>query len=74
MNRRVGTLLKLAALEVRSSDFMVRVQRRLMIRLRGIRYANWGRRTCGYCGYGWRHRSHCPLNGRIARVKDEWYP
>jgi hypothetical protein len=42
--------------------------------LRYLRYRDWGRRTCGYCGYGWRHRSHCPLNGWIARVKDEWYP
>jgi hypothetical protein len=21
-----------------------------------------GKRTCGYCGYGWVHRKHCPLH------------
>lgn len=26
---------------------------------------NLGRRTCGYCGWGWRHQPHCPLTGRI---------
>lgn len=41
------------------------LKRRVMIRLRGIRYADWGRRTCGYCGYGWRHRMHCCYSGRI---------
>lgn len=26
----------------------------------------WGRRICGYCGYGWKHREHCPLNGWVG--------
>lgn len=31
-----------------------------------------GKHTCGYCGWGRRHRPHCPLTGRITSAYDEW--
>lgn len=31
-----------------------------------------GRRTCGYCGWGWVHRDTCPLTGRIAKPGEGW--
>lgn len=32
---------------------------------RRLRHASWGRNTCGWCGFGWRHQPYCPYSGRI---------
>ena len=30
------------------------------------------RRTCGYCGWGYWHRPHCPLRGFIRLEQWDW--